>query len=520
MSDAEDNMGGSQPLLAQPASIGGQPPLAAQRQLSTPGALLFTRQRRRQIAMWTINFCLGAATVCIYLIIDRYGAILPWLYTFGLLVAAGSWWDRASRQHGRLLWLLITSFLIVSLVGMLEVSDNLRLFGTIFGVGGDDSEYFFNARSILQDRFIPDNAGIYELVLAAWGFLPNLLWRETTTAFEFLPLNWVLGAVVVGLCDELCFVVIKQRPPAWLLVVTLLGNYKFTDATIHLYRDGLLLVFFLLAVNSLMRSQHLRSVVYSVPVLALRAANFALYIFVLLLSVTLRRSRTRVAFYGWVTCILCVAALSVRFVGPQVFRYATRFTFGPNAEEFAATSFLEEAEFRGQIYAATTGTAQSTTLGYAMANGGPASMVLRPITYELFPIRFWSLEMGGNSASRFAVNVSSDRGLTLRNLYLWFSIMCWVIVVPLVVVGLGAAAIGSRKLNISFIYYLISVFAVSFISFELRHATAFIIFHPLLSLLGYNSIQKHARIRVLAVAMGVFILAGLCAYNSFSGALL
>lgn len=493
---------------------------AAQVHLATPSTLIMIRRCRRQIAMWTINFTIGAATLCVYLTIDRYGAILPWLYTFGLLVAFGSWWDRVSQQDGRLLRLLITSYLIVSLVGMLEVSDNLRHFGTMFGVGADDSDYFFDARTILQDRIIPDSAGIYDIVLAAWGFLPNLLWKETTTAFEFLPLNWALAAVVVGLCDELCFVVIRQRPPVWLLVITLLGNYKFTDATIHLYRDGLLLVFFLLAVNSLMRSQHLRSVVYSVPVLALRAANFALYVFVLLLSVTLRRSRTRVAFYGWVTCILCVAALSVPFVGPQVFRYATRITFGGYADEYVTHSVLEEAESRGQIYAATTGTAQSTTLGYAMANEGLAAMVLRPITYELFPIRFWPLEMGSDSASRFAVNISSDRGVTLRNLYAWFSIVCWVAVVPLLIVGLGAAAFGSRKLNIIFVYYLISLFAVSFISFELRHATSFIIFHPLLALLGYNSIKKQERIRVLAVAGGVLTLAGICLYNSFAGPLL
>jgi len=472
------------------------------------------RQSRRQTALWAIDFCLGAATLCVYLATERYGAILPWLYTFGLLIAAGAWWDRTSRQDGRLLRLLITSYLAVSLVGMLEVSDNLRQYGTMFGIGADDSDYFFNARTILQDGVIPAGAGLYDLVLAAWGFLPNLIWKETTTAFEFLPLNWALAAAVVGLCDELCFVVLKQRPPLWILALTLLANYKFTDATIHLYRDGLLLTFFLLALNSLMRVQRLRSVLYSLPVLVLRAANFGLYCIVFLLSVALGRARTRVIFYRWVLSFLAP------IIGPQVFRYATRITLGGYVDEHIASTLFEEMQFRGEIYALSTGTAQSTTLGYEMANNTAASFVLRPITFELLPIRFWPLEMGGNSASRFAVNISSDRELTLRNVYLWFSIISWVAVLPLLIVGLGVAAAGSRNLNIMFVYYLVSVFAVSFISFELRHATAFITIHPLLALAGYNSVRKHQRVRAFAIGFAVLTAFGICAYNSFAGALL
>ncbi len=521
MTEGKNNFSSVPPPLEQRSP--GVAPLIVDRQdrETTSNSLLENRQFRRRLVVFTIDLCLGTAIFTTYIVIGRAVAILPWLYTLVLLTALGTWWDRSSQQQGRLLQLLLTSYLVVSLIGAVDISDNLRHFGTVFGGGADDSEYFFNARTLLQDGVILPGTGLYDLVLAAWGFLPNLIWKETTTAFEFLPLNWALAAAVVGLCDELCYAVIKERPPIWILVTTLLGNYKFTDATIHLYRDGLLLTFFLLALNSVMRSQPARSLLYALPVLALRAANFGLYAFALLLSTVLGKSRKRAVFYGWVLSFLFIAATLFPTVGPLLFRYATRITFGGySGGEYIAPSILQEGEFRGQVFAMLTGTAQSTTLGYVMANNGPASLVLRPITFELLPVRFWPLEMGADSESRFAVRPFSERALTLRNVYLWFCVLCWVVVVPLLIVGLGASAFGTRKLNILFVYYLLSVFAVSFVSFELRHATAFTILHPLLAMLGYNAIRKDKRVRLVALSVGVLTFVGICLYNSFAGPVL
>ena len=477
--------------------------------------------QRRGIASWIINISLGGVTLAMFLAIGRFAAIIPWAVAFGFLVLAGSWWDRRSRQRGHLLRLLVTSYLAISLVGMLEISDNIRNFGTMFGGGADDSEYFFNTRTILKDGMVPDNAGLYEVVLSAWGYLPNLVWKETTSAFEFLPLNWALAALIVGLCGELCHIVMNVRPPLWLMVVTLLGNYKFTDSVIHLYRDGLMLIFLLLALNSILAARHLRSFLYALPMVVLRGANFVLYFPVLMLSLSLRRLRTRALFYGWVSCILCATVWILSSVGPQVFRYASRITYSAGDESIVTRTIGEQMDFRGQVIAAAVGPgAQETTLGAAMTNDSAASMVIRPIAFELVPTRFWPLEMGGDSRSRFAVNWTVYRGLTLRNIYEWFSIACWVVVIPLLIVGLGNAALGSRMLNILFIYYAVCVFAVSFISFEMRHAAAFIVLHPLLAMLGYKACKKHKIAQLAAIGVGVITAVGLCAYNSFGGPLL
>jgi len=490
--------------------------------LATASALSQSSRCRLRISSWTISFFLGAATLCMYLVIDRYAAILPWLSTFALLVWGGTWWDRRSQQDGRLLRLLITSYLFVSLVGMLDVSDNMRHYGTMFGGGADDSEYFFNTRTILQDGVIPTAAGLYEAVLAVWGFLPNLIWKETTSAFEYLPLNWALAAVIVGLCGELCFVVVKGRPPFWLLALTLLGNYKFTDAVIHLYRDGLLLVFFLLALISVLRSQNLRSIIYSLPVLVLRGANFALYLFVFLLSLTLGNSRTRMRFYAKTACLLAVVVPLLPIVGFQAMKYGSRLMLRGFEADNITSSFGQEMELRQLVLAQVDrNTVQNnTTFTAMMASNSPAAMVLRPITFELIPIRFWPLEMGGESGSRFAATPSSDDRITLRNVYLWLCIGCWAVVVPLLIVGLAAAALGSRKLNILLIYYLVGLSAVSFISFEGRHTAAFIIIHPLLAMLGYKACRDQLFVRIAAIGIGAITVAGIVAYNSFAGSLL
>ena len=504
-------LAGARRRAQQSTGVEGKFRLAAERT-----RVLVTEPQPKADGDWWPAYCLGGATLCSMALVGEFAAVLPWMVTLGLLVWVGKRWDRATRQRGRLLRILVTAFVALSFIGMLEVSDNLRNFGTIFGKALDDSSFFSETLSFLRDRAISDRFTIYHVVLAVWGFLPNLIFDESTIGLHFMFLNWALGAIVVGLCDNFCYVIIKRSVPLWLLMVTLIGNYKFADALIHIYRDGLMLLFLLLALTAALRASYVRSLVSAAPVSLLRGANFLLYSFVLAILIIFRRAGRRAVLYGGSMCIFGAAAWLVPTYGLQAFKYATSLTHAGYSEYTAGATVEDHISFRANMVAAQV--AQDSTLKSTLANDSIVSMSIRPIVFVLFPIRYWPLFMSGDSASTFATSRHIDRGLTLFNIYVWFSISCGVVVLPLMVIGLGKALCGPRKQNVISIYYLMGIFSVSFISFQMRHSVSFIIIHPLLAMLGCVTLRNSYRLT--AMALCALTVSCIVIYNILSGSLL
>ncbi len=105
------------------------------------------------------------------------------------------------------------------------------------------------------------------------------------------------------------------------------------------------------------------------------------------------------------------------------------------------------------------------------------------------------------------------RGFFLYNIVKWVFVAAWVLVVPYLLMGVYVGLSQNKQVVNIVCFYLLTVIAVSQISFQIRHTVAFVVLHPILVAIGYNAARERPGIsrRALAIAT-VFVIV---AYNFY-----
>lgn len=468
----------------------------------------------RRLAMLS----LGGAVIGGYMLLGMPGGLIAWGVGLALLICSGRLPRKLLHNPARFVEIVVMAYLLISLIGLIEVGDNLRNFGTAFGRHADDSRFYERTMALLQRGEWQERTGLYEAVLGLWGVIPVGVFVVPMGALDFLPLNWGLAAFVVGWIWVFCQVTLGVSLPWWILMGGILGNYRFTDSVIHLYREPLLLVFLLLAMIAIAHRRYLRSLALALPVLLIRGANFLLCGVYFGLTVIRRRTRSRMMFYA-VCALLAIPCLFLtQRAGTILLKYSSGFTQEGGSVGMETWSFSENTTFRSEMIAKQV--TDGSTTAAALSGSGPLATLVRPIPYLFFPVRFWPVHMADDSHSIFARTEAFHMGTYWINVYVWVTVCCWLPVIPLMAIGLFRAMIGSPRENILFVYYILALVLVSFVSCQMRHGLSFIVINPLLAATGYRACKAHKNTRMLAWGMGGAVAAALFLYNRMEGSAL
>lgn len=453
-----------------------------------------------------------------YILVGMPGGLMPWTMAFILLVGSGRLAQQYIPGPARFGEIVIIAYLLISLIGLIEVGDNLRNFGTVFGKHADDALFYQRTMALLRYGEWQERTGLYEAVLALWAVIPTAVFALPMTALDFLPLNWGFAAVVVGLIGVFCRVTLGISPPLWILIGGILGNYRFTDSVIHLYREPLLLLFLLSAMIAITQRRYLRSLFLALPVLLIRGANFLLYGVYLGLTVIRQCSRSRLMFYG-VCVLLGISGLFLtQSVGTTLLKYSSGLTQAGGSVGSEKWSFAENRTFRSEMIAKQV--TDGSTTAAVLSGSGPLVTLVRPFPYLFFPIRFWPVHMADDSHSIFASTESLQAGAYWINVYVGVTVCCWLFLIPLMSIGLFNAMLGPPVENILFVYYVLAVVLVSFVSCQMRHGLSFIVVNPVLATIGWRACQGHENARRLAWGMGGAVAVALFVYNMLEGSAL
>ncbi len=454
-----------------------------------------------------LSLFLGAGVCVGYVLAGANTSVIVWLFVL-VMVYVLSARIRVGGNHD-MRRLAVFAYLFLSFWGTVNCLDNMRNFGTPFGTGGDDASYFTQAEALAVQSHWGDRTGLFDIVLAVWGGAISTLFRRPFELLDLLPLNWATAAGVVTASYLLSIKINGYGMPLWLLSLALLGNYNFVTSTVHLYREPLLLLFLLCGFLAWHEQRVVRTVIWMVPVAVLRGANVLLAMSYLGASWGCRTMKSRLAMYFIVGAVAVVAAWGADTIGMHLYRYSRQaWAYGTNPY----TSFADTVESRGAHIA---GEIRSGSIAQSVIQDrSTLARAIRPLPYLFFPIRFWPLDGRRDSASPFGYDRTGNQFLHFYNLFQWFSVLSWVVVIPFLLIGwIHTTFNGTSHATGALLYYILCVVAVSYISFQSRHALGFLIFNPLFAGIGYYQVQSSKGWRSAALVIAPVVLCVIVGFN-------
>lgn len=121
----------------------------------------------------------------------------------------------------------------------------------------DDGYYYYNIQTIWSGNINNDiNYTLYEFVVAI-VYAPLLLVFKNIEHYMLLPFNWFLGTIFVTESIRFAWkiVPIKNSKKVFCSFFILL-NYSCVDAFVHLYRDSLMLIFYVISLSFILKKQY------------------------------------------------------------------------------------------------------------------------------------------------------------------------------------------------------------------------------------------------------------------------
>jgi hypothetical protein len=285
----------------------------------------------------------------------------------------------------------------------------------------------------------------------------------------------------------------------------------FVDSTVRLYRDSFALLFVLLSMNMATQNNMIHATVCSVLAGIVRGANGMLSLFFVGIHRLGLKMRTAVRYYlifivsGALVVIFVIQPFS-RFILTGASDYSKSERYRRN---FVDMSVEEQLKMRVENISFTRKAGSISSMAYD--KGGIVGTLTNVAVTMFFPISFYPLVMSAKYNSLYGSLYIED-GFFIFNIVEWIMVLCWIVVIPLLCIGIWKAFSGNRMQNGIFLYYLAAVLLVAIVSGQIRHACIFIIINPVLMALGYQHIQInrhaaiiHSRIRVLVI-VGIVVI--------------
>lgn len=387
------------------------------------------------------------------------------------------------------------SYAFYAFLGTLAYVSYLYFSGETFAPFFDDSYYYRNITTIWSGNISSDiNYTAFEFFMA-FVSLP-FSWFGTIEHYELLPINWMLGAMFVTEAVKFSWKVMPSRGKDTRMIgmLLVLCNYACIDSCIHLYRDAFLGLFYVLALNYIYENKKIKGLVCSIVVLFVRGANgFILFAYLLGKKIQeLYHLNRKQILYG----ALFVFVVGLYFMDSINYQKLGRFTSTGDAGYTISERIenFKESDGGGQV------------IKMLRSNNIIFQMLAIP-AYMISPIQVKEIM----TISEY--NTIYDRGrvvLRLRIESLGELIHILVYVVFFIPILYGAWLWFNDSSPDSFILcllFLATLVAVTFISMQVRHKLAFILYTPILYNYYINNTSQGTKkiVNALSVGLGIII---------------
>ena len=457
-----------------------------------------------------INILIILLELCLFVYLRAWFSIIPWMiclvagHFIGLSIERKKLITRGGYD------ILITSYLLISLMGLLICLDNQNNFGTFLGCGGDDTRFFGKILMLIKGT-PEEETGFYEYVLATFGWGMNLLKLGDLQLTDLLPLNWLLAAFCAMVCYQLAFELMCKRCPFFIILTSLLFNFTFTDSITRLYRDVLMLFFSLLFLLFLINDKRIKMLVSLVPLMLIRMANgFLLLLFVGLLILKKRVKRVMV-FYALTGVLGGFFVAVINYSNINLLNYTSSYVnFARYNRVFKNYSTKEMLELRNKSIAGSV--PESSLKNVAYIEGGIKGKIVKIIYALFYPLTFNS----PSTELQVSATISNSgyvKGFYLYLILQWLFILSWIAVLPYLFLGLYKAMFGSNLQVTIFVFYIIVTLLVSLISGQQRHGCILVVLNPILANIGFHYSRSNRQMIFNHKLLTVAVIIGITGWN-------
>lgn len=436
--------------------------------------------------------------ICLIVILSLsfFSGTLSIFYSMGICAILLYAFSCKNRKYERLLFF---SFCLYSLIGTVNYCSYLYFCGFTFAPYHDDNYYWKNIITIVNgDDLGNNNATLYEYVIA---YLIKPFSALPIEHYHLLPINWALGALVVVLSVKFAEKVLPDvsGKARWLSAFLLLLNSSFIDGTVHLYRDILMCLFFIVGLSCIYGNHIKLGFLNSIMAGLVRGANA----FILFLYMVLQRVSRSKLFSKKVLC-LSVVVIAISFSVLNKTFQLEKYMRNLSESSSTADTFSERIE----RVKSEDGTGGVMTL--LRSDNIVLNAIALPV-YMVSPFKVRELVIKEQYTLRDTVYPSVVR-LRVETIWEFIMIVFYAFMLPGFFLGLyyWAKEVDRQKF-VLFLVFIFMVASVTYISMQSRHKMMFIMLYPLV----YNYYQNKASLVTKKKChVASFVLAGLLlAYN-------
>lgn len=468
------------------------------------------QQRQRARSDSTMNYfssLLLPVVLAMYLAVGYIEGLAYWSFWLLISLLVTELARRLLSTPLALVRFSVLSYLVLTIMGLTLVLIYRSLYGADFAPWSDDSYYYRIICRIAEGQHEP-SATFYEYIMSVWYLLVKT-GKAEPVLLDLLPMNWATGAMVMVLSYALSYEVTKIRCPLFLLCVTLFGNSTLTNTVVNLYRDGMVILFSLVAMLAIVRSKLLIALAGTVLAAGIRGANG------MLLAVFIAyawASKSAIVARNWIltTILLGIIGGAGMFLDYE-FGLGSRLRriTGITSAYQEGRTLIEAASQRASFRSIRGERAHDMTTLFA--NRVPGGFLAMPILTMFSPMRFTDMTQERMKCS-FVAPSGNKKRIYASGIYPIapgnnLTVLSWIVVVPYLVLGIIAAFRGSSEERKFTVFFFLALLSITYVSMLERHRLIFIVLYPVFIALGSRAaLNQRTALLVLRITTIMVII--------------
>lgn len=390
------------------------------------------------------------------------------------------------------------SYLYLSIMGVLAYVSYILFASLSFAPFVDDGYYYYNIQTIWSGNVNNDiNYTLYEFVVAI-VYAPLLLVFKNIEHYMLLPFNWFLGTIFVTESIRFAWkiVPIKNSKKVFCSFFILL-NYSCVDAFVHLYRDSLMLIFYVISLSFILKKQYVKGIMASLLTSLVRGANGMLALLYLLFNM--------IPFFFSNRRRMIILVCGTLLLFPYVINRIDYNKLGR-----ISSNDQSSVTIKSRIENMKNGEGAGGVLNLLRSSNPVMNFVALPV-YMISPLKVRNA-INISEYKTYNQNVKTIFRLKIESLWEFIHVIFYSCFSVSLFCGIYYWLKNSDKNTLMlFFLFFISLALITFISMQTRHKIIFIMFFPVL----YNYFYKYKSLRsvFLSKIMSYVFIVLLLVYN-------
>lgn len=390
-------------------------------------------------------------------------------------------------------------YCFISILGLIISIDNFFNFGSLLGFAIDD-ESFLNGTKYLvgQEDTIDREVSFFSYFLLLIAYPVSLIKEVSLT--DLLPVNWMLAGLIGVLLDKLSMVLTKRNIPLFLLLLSFPLQFIMTDTLTRLYRDNLLLFFYVITFINIFRNKFAASILPIILTGLLRGANLVSYAFLIFFKIF--KVNRKIFFPLFIlSSFLIVSNLPLILKTAMI--YGSDITRANRYSDAFSNLDYDELIKSRYNYATSEG---NPLRQKAYSSTSATSIALRGVFSYFFPLTFSSPFSDMKHARKGDV-----KGFYLYYMVNWINILVMVFTTPLLIIGMFKSK--GTELYTLLMVYISYLFLVLLISGQGRHSCGAYIFNAVFIANGYYFTKRKKLYRQMWISSSIILMLVVFVYN-------